>query len=268
MATTREVLASSTLPRHEAERLLAVASGTSRTDLMLDVEILDAHIERFRGLESRRMDGEPLQYLEGDVPFGPVVIAVDARVLIPRPETEEMLALAVGLVDRPSVILDLCTGSGNLAIALAATFPDATVYATDLSADAVDAARENALRNGVDIRCERGDLFAPLPDELAGRIDLVVANPPYLSVVEMADLPPDVAREPRSALEGGSDGLDVVARIGTEVSHWLAPGAPVLCEVSEFHAQRAAALFASVRGEVRHDLYGKPRFVVGRAAME
>lgn len=268
MATARELVASSVLPRHEAERLLAVASGATRTELLLDVEVIDGSVERFRELESRRIDGEPLQYLEGDVPFGPVTIAVDERVLIPRPETEEMLAVAIGLVHRPSLILDLCTGSGNLAIALAATFPTAIVHATDLSSDAVDVTRENAVRNGVDVRCLQGDLFAPLAPELAGRIDLVVANPPYLTEAEIADLPVDVAREPRSALVAGTDGLDVIARIGADVGHWLAPGAPVVCEVSEFHARSAAALFDSLAGEIRYDLHGKPRFVVGRAPME
>ncbi len=138
-------------------------------------------VDRFNGFVARRRSEEPLQYIEGTASFGPIEVTVDPRVLIPRPETEQLFELARDAVDRPKVIIDLCTGSGNLAIALKATFPNAIVYATDLSSDAVDVARANARRAGLDVSVFHGDLFEPLPDHLAGRVDLIVSNPPYIA---------------------------------------------------------------------------------------
>lgn len=268
MTTSRAVVDGSALPRHEAERLLMAAADRPRGDLVVGVTLNPDVVARFRELEARRLDGEPLQYLEGSVPFGPATIRVDERVLIPRPETEELYEVAAALVEAPSRILDLCTGSGNLAIALAMAHPGAEVFATDISSHAIDLAGENARSNGVAVRFGVGDLFDPLPIEMEGTFDLIVANPPYLAASEADDLPADVRREPIGALVSGPSGLETVARIAALAPRWLSSGAPIVCEVSEFHAARAAALFAPLGGVVRRDLFGKDRFVVGHAPVE
>ncbi|MEN8235917.1 MAG: HemK/PrmC family methyltransferase, partial [Actinomycetota bacterium] len=174
---------------------------------------------------------------------------------------------ACGLVDRPRVIVDLCTGSGNLAIALKHTFPEAIVYATDLSADAVELARENARNAGLDVTILHGDLFEPLPGHLKGRVDLVVSNPPYIAEHEVDALPADVREhEPILALVAGPQGDEVLARLADEVTAWLRPGGVVACEISEFHGEVIAEHFSGVEGEIRNDLSGRNRFVIGVAA--
>lgn len=264
MTAGRDLVAGSGLPRHEAERLLAVAMDTTRARARIADDVGDAEAERFVHLVERRRAGEPLQYLEGDVPFGPIVVAVDERVLIPRPETEELYELVCARAADPSTIVDVCTGSGNLAIALASTHADARVYATDISTDAVDVARRNAAANDVSVEVLHGDLFEPLPRRIAGTVDVVVANPPYLAESEMGDLPEDVRREPVAALVAGPRGDEVLSRIAAEAVEWLAPGGLIACEISEFHGDRARDLFAAYAPDIVADLAGKPRFVVGR----
>ncbi len=266
--TTPDILRRTDLPRHEAKRLLATVTGFSIAEIGIGVRLDDLELARFADLEHRRLGGEPLQYLEGSVPFGPVTIAVDPRVLIPRPETEELFTMARDLVDDPAVIVDLCTGSGNLAVALAATFPDAVVYGTDLSADALSVAASNAEANGVAVSYHRGDLFDALPTNVEGSVDLLVANPPYLAESEYGHLPGDVRREPAVALVSGPRGDEIVARIAAAAHRWLAPGGVVACEVSEFHAQSVVPMFASLDGHIRTDMYGKDRFVFGRRRVE
>ena len=254
------------LPDHEVRRLLVAATGWHWTDLILGVELDAAQVGRFNGFVERRRSDEPLQYIEGIAAFGPIEVSVDPRVLIPRPETEQLFEIACEAVDAPSVIVDLCTGSGNLAIALKAAFPSATVYAVDLSEDAVDVARANARTAGLDVTVCHGDLFEPLPANIAGRVDLVVSNPPYIAEHELNDLPPDVRdHEPVAALVAGPVGDEVLARIATAAPEWLAPGGIIACEVSEFHGQVVAGHFSALGGEIRIDLSGKERFVIGAA---
>jgi len=254
------------LPDHETRRLLSTATGRSFTDLVIGVDPTSDDVDAFRELVERRRSGEPLQYIEGTVPFGPIEVAVDPRVLVPRPETEQLYEIACDIVDDPMVIVDLCTGSGNLAIALKHTFPSATVYATDISPDAADLARENARDAGLDVTILGGDLFEPLPHHLRGRIDLIVSNPPYLAVAELADLPIDVRdHEPTVALVAGPVGDEVLARIAEAAPEWLRPGGVVVCEISEFHGPAVAGHFVSVDGEIKQDLFGKERFVIGAA---
>ena len=251
------------LPRHEAERLLAAATQRSRSQVIVGIDVSETDAETFRSFVRRRASDEPLQYIEGAVPFGPVTIQVDPRVLVPRPETEYLFELLTKRVLRPSVIVDLCTGSGNLALAFKATFPDADVYATDLSDEAIALAIINAGRNDLDVTFLRGDLFEPLPTELKGTVDLLIANPPYLATSEMADLPHDVLREPASALVAGPVGDEIVERIGVEASRWLAQGGTVACEVSEFHARTVIDNFRDVEATIVKDLTGRDRFVIG-----
>ncbi|MGB5655961.1 MAG: peptide chain release factor N(5)-glutamine methyltransferase [Acidimicrobiia bacterium] len=254
------------LPDHEIRRLLVAATGRRWTELILGAELDAAEVGRFNEFVERRRSDEPLQYIEGTASFGPIEVAVDPRVLIPRPETEQLFEIACEAVDAPRVIVDLCTGSGNLAIALKATFPSATVYAVDLSEDAVDVARANVRTAGLDVTVLQGDLFEPLPADLAGRVDLVVSNPPYVAEHELNDLPADVRdHEPIAALVAGPVGDEVLARIAKAASKWLAPGGVVACEISEFHGPVVAGHFSALGGEIRVDLSGKERFVIGVA---
>ncbi len=193
-------------------------------------------------------------------------MTVDRRGLIPRPETEQLFALAVDAVVEPQVIVDLGTGSGNLALALKHTFPDAVVYATEISSGAARLARENARNANLDVTVLDGDLFDPIPEHLRGNVDLIVSNPPYLAEAEIAALPADVRDyEPRIALVAGPSGDEVVAVIASEAPGWLAPGGTIVCEISEFRGPAMEELFAPLDGEVCKDLAGKDRFVIGRA---
>jgi release factor glutamine methyltransferase len=259
---------SHSLPRHEAERLLAAATGRTRSQVVLGFDVTEAETTVFRSHVQRRGSDEPLQYIEGTVPFGTVTLQVDDRVLVPRPETEYLLELLTNREGNHSVIVDLCTGSGNLALALKATFPDAEVYATDLSNDAVAVARLNARKNDLEVTVLDGDLFEPLPDRLRGAVDLLVANPPYLAESEVVDLPRDVLMEPRNALVAGPEGDELVERIGSEAAMWLSLGGTVACEVSEFHAQSVVNYFHDIEASVVKDLTGRDRFVVGVRVVE
>ncbi len=241
----------SDLPPHEARRLRAVARD-------------DAD---YRSLAARRLAGEPLQYLEGTVQFGPLELAIDDRALVPRPETEglwEMAVAALGDAGPGTVIVDLCTGSGNLALALQHAFPRAQVYATDTSEDAVALAKENAARTRLGVTFLHGDLFDPLPRKLMGRVDLLVANPPYVAEGDYPALPTDVRREPRQALVAGPDGTETLARIGADAEWWLAVGGWLLAEIGETQSQRALGLFPGLDREVREDLAGRDRYLVAR----
>jgi release factor glutamine methyltransferase len=264
MARSADVLLRGTaLPAHESIRLLMAATARSRSDVILGFDVTNAQARRFETFVDRRLSDEPLQYIEGTVPFGPVELIVDSRVLVPRPETEHMFESAVAAVDRPDVIVDLCCGSGNLALAMAATFPQAATYAVDISQAAAEVTALNAERNQLDVEILVGDLFDPLPDSLAGTIDLLITNPPYLAHHELESLPGDVLREPRVALRGGIHGDEIVARIAAGARRWLAPGGVVFCEVSEFDTDRFVNHFGDLGGVVHTDLSGSPRFVVG-----
>lgn len=266
--STRLVIASCPLPEHEAVRLMMVATGMSRSEVLLGAPLARDPVETFGRLVRRRLADEPLQYIEGSVDFGPITVAVDDRVLIPRPETEQLLELAVACVSHPKVIVDLCTGSGNLAIALSARWPEARVFATEISIPAAELASENVRRNGVGVEVLTGDLFAPLPASLRDHVDLIVANPPYLSEDELADVPPDVRREPVGALVAGVEGDEILRRIAAEAQSWLRPGGVIICEMSEFHAERIEQAFSPLHGSIEQDFSRRDRFVVGSRSVE
>ena len=261
---SRELLArQDNLPEHEVIRLLMVATGGTRSDVLVGVEVTVEERAFFDSLVERRLANEPLQYIEGTVAFGPVDLLVDPRVLIPRPETEYLFEQVLGLVDDPGVIVDLCSGSGNLALALGATFPHATVYGVDLSPEAVAVARSNADRNELAIEFLVGNLFEPLPEAIKGSVDVLVSNPPYLSEPELATLPLDVLREPEMALVSGPSGDEVLSAIAAEASQWLSPGGVLACEISEFHGDRIADLFEKYEPSIGLDLTGRERYVFG-----
>lgn len=234
------------LPRHELSRLEAV-SGPSKP---------------LEDLVARRVGGEPLQYIEGTAPFGPLDLIVDERVLVPRPETEGLFEIAARMVRNPGVVVDMCTGSGALALALKKAFPAAAVFATDISEEAIEVATENSRRNRLDIYLAVGDLFDPLPASLLGEVDLFVVNPPYVSEAEFVHLPADVQREPKVALVSGVSGLEVIQAIGASVARWLRPGGVVVCEIGETQGISASNSFLELPTVVRQDLSGRDRYVV------
>lgn len=265
--TTRDIMAAGRLPRNESERLLMKVTGRSRAEVVAGIPVNDELAVAYSTLCRRRLAGEPLQYIEGSIPFALCDIAVDRRVLIPRPETEYLWELACTLPDEaPSLIVDLCTGSGALAVGLAAVYPDADVIATDISEDALNLAADNAKANGQSVRVFVGDLFDALPEELAGQIDLLVANPPYVSTVEMEELPPEVADwEPHLALAAGPDGLSVLRKLLVGLPVWLRQGGWFFIEVGSGHATVALDLLPdAVSGQVRRDLTGRDRYLVGQ----
>lgn len=213
-------------------------------------------------LVSRRVNGEPLQYIEGSTVFGPIEILVDVRVLVPRPETEGLFEMASRMVRNPKVIVDLCTGSGALALALKHEFPGAAVFATDISEEALQVAEANREKTGLDVFLAAGDLFDPLPASLLGEVDLIVANPPYVSESEFISLPADVQHEPRLALVSGPTGLESIQSIGAHAAQWLRPGGVVICEIGEKQGVSAASSFTDLPAVIRQDLAGRDRYVV------
>ncbi len=223
-------------------------------------------LPHFRALEARRLVGEPLQYLEGLAAFGPLDLLVDTRVLIPRPETEQLWDLTTRLVSDPAIIVDLCTGSGALALALKNAFPAARVLATEISTVAVAVADANARRLGLVVEILVGDLYSPLPPDIGGRVDLLVANPPYVTEGEWDALPEDVRHEPRIALVAGPEGTEVFDRIVAEAGEWLAPGGWFACEIGETQAVHCLTVASEHLSSVRilDDLADRPRFCLGR----
>lgn len=263
--TTRDVIAAARLPRHECERLLMHVTGASRSAIAAGAPLSDEDGLAYGLLCRRRVAGEPLQYLEGSVPFGTAEIMVDQRVLIPRPETEYLWEKAtVAPTEAPEVIVDLCTGSGALAVALSLSFSDAEVWASDISPDALDVARLNVESNGATVSVCEGDLFAALPDSLRGKVELFVSNPPYVNPAN--ELPAEVADwEPRLALLADDEGRALIRRISKELASWLAPGAWFFIEMGEEQSELAECFgsdFADVHVET--DLVGRPRYLVGR----
>jgi release factor glutamine methyltransferase len=207
-----------------------------------------------------------LQYLTGDQGFRRLVLEVRPGVFVPRPETEvlvDVVLRSIASVDAP-VVVDLCTGSGTVALAVADEHPGATVFATDVSEEAVALARVNADRLGLPITVERGDLFEPLPVELQGTVDVVCANPPYVSRARRDELPPDVLADPDIAVFGEPE---LYQRIFADAYAWVRAGGSVAVEIEDDAASWVVAA-ASVTGfedvVVQRDLAGRDRVVSGR----
>jgi release factor glutamine methyltransferase len=240
-------------------------SATAEADWLLD----EAHDpEALRAMVARRVAGEPLQYVIGWAPFGRLRLRVGPGVFVPRPETESLADRAAAFLRRrptPRVAVDLCTGSGAIACFLAAEAPGTRVLATELDPGALAWARANAERHGVELLA--GDLDEPLPAELAGHLDVLCANVPYVPSGAIATLPTDVRdHEPRLSLDGGPDGLDVFRRLAGRAAHWLAPGGRLFAEIGEDQAAAAAALLTGAglaEVAVHQDLVGRDRIVEG-----
>jgi release factor glutamine methyltransferase len=208
-------------------RLLTEAAGTP-------AELAD--------MVDRRVAGLPLEQILGWVEFCGLRLALAPGVFVPRRRTEFLVRCAVPLVPAGGgVVVDLCCGCGALGTALAGRLPGVEVHAADLDPAAVACARRNLARVGGQTYC--GDLFAPLPATLRGRVDVVVANVPYVPTEAIALMPPEARdHEPRMALDGGGDGLDVARRVIVAAPDWLTPGGSLLFETSESQAETAAQL--------------------------
>ncbi|MYW91500.1 putative protein N(5)-glutamine methyltransferase [Amycolatopsis rubida] len=189
------------------------------------------------GMVERRVAGEPLEYILGWAEFAGRRFVVAPGVFVPRHRTELLVRLAVGFAHARSVVLDLCCGSGALGATVAAEVPGIELHAADVEPAAVDCARQN-----VPGEVYQGDLYVPLPQRLRGRVDVLIANVPYVPTDDVALMPPEARdHEPRVALDGGADGLDVLRRVAAEAPAWLAPGGHVLFEASERQAAAATA---------------------------
>jgi release factor glutamine methyltransferase len=201
-------------PRLTAELLLGHVLKIDRVGLYSDIDrpLNKDELSTYRALIQRRMAGEPTQYLTGYKEFYGRKFAVDQRVLIPRPETELLIDAVLATLPEKARVIDLCTGSGCIAATIAHEKPDAAVFATDISEDACAVARENFERLKANVTLIKGDLFAGVE----GNFDLIVSNPPYVKTGDLATLQREVQREPKTALDGGADGLDLIRRIATD----------------------------------------------------
>ena len=265
----------------EARRIVERASGNEGAEyvLALDEAATERGVHFFDLMLERRLTGEPLQYVVGRWGFRTLDLLVDRRVLIPRPETEVVAGLALDELDRMRPLaeaagrtltaVDLGTGSGAIGLALAAERERVDVWLTDASSDALSVARANTVglgRAATRVRIAEGEWFAALPADLAGAVDVVVSNPPYVALGD--DLPPVVRDwEPPSALFAGADGLDDLRVLVAEAPIWLAPGGALVLELAPTQAAALAALALAhgfAQAVVRPDLSGRDRAVVAR----
>ncbi|MCX8103110.1 MAG: peptide chain release factor N(5)-glutamine methyltransferase [Candidatus Bipolaricaulota bacterium] len=252
--------------RWEAELLVAHALNTERIELYASPDRLlsPAEQERLTELIERRCRGEPVQYLIGHVEFYNCRLEVTPHVLIPRPETEELVERIIrDFSHAPARVLDLGTGSGAIAIALARAWPASSFVATDISEEALALARSNALLNGVveRIRFVRADWFPALDEQF----DLIVSNPPYVpTLYYLESAPRELHYEPRLALDGGESGLDALARIIRESPAYLRPHGALYLEIGSEHGASVRELLENTRAfeqiEVLQDLAGRDRF--------
>lgn len=216
-------------------------------------------------LVARRVAGEPLELVLGWVDFAGVRVSIDPGVFVPRQRTAYVVELAADGLTRGAVVVDLCCGSGALGLALASRVPGLELYAADVSPAAVTCARRNLRPVGGQVHL--GDLDAPLPDGLRDRIDVIVANVPYVPTDAVALMPPESRdHEPVATVDGGHDGLDVVRRVAALAPRWLAPGGRLFIETSRDQAPAAAAAFdgAGLLADVHHDDERGATVVAGR----
>jgi release factor glutamine methyltransferase len=255
-----------------AEELLAAGIENGRQEARWMVEASRGSGERIRGWLRRRKAGEPLQYILGDVEFYGLRLVVGPGVLIPRPETEQLVELVLrATAAKPLRVCDLCTGSGAIALALAKERPDWSIAAVDISPDALEYARRNLDMHGLsNVTLLQGDLMDVFQEE--ERFDVIVSNPPYVSEGEYAELDATVRDwEPRLALEAGPDGLDILRRIAREGAAHLAGGGGVFCEIGETQGMAVAELFAAEgysSCDIFRDYAGKERFLLAQALVD
>lgn len=259
--------------RFDADLLLAGVLDVSRDRLYLDWDLNLSEQEEadYRGVILRRAEHEPLQYILKLQEFMGLSFCIDERVLIPRADSELLVEKWLGLIrseerqeqDRLIKVVDLCTGSGALAIAMAHYYPKAEVVGTDLSQDALDVARENAVRLGVSVQWRQGDFVKPIQGE---RWDYIITNPPYVSAEEYCQCAPEIFREPSMAFLGGQDGLDFYRRLAEETRSLLNPQGKLLMEIGWNQADAVCEIF-QMKGfetQVFPDLAGRDRVIIAR----
>lgn len=255
-------------PRAEAEFLLSAVLGLTRTRMLAfaDEPVTQPEQEKFWSFIEQKKNGVPVAYITGETDFCSLTLHSDSRALAPRPETEELAQYCANLFERGADpdILDLCTGSGCIALALAARFPRGRVVAADISPDALHLAAENARLTKLQehVQFLQSDLF----ENVSGTFDLIVSNPPYIPTGDLAALSPEVHKEPRLALDGGADGLDIIRRIAQVAADYLNPRGTLALEIGEGEAAAVCALFDGHRweGGIKKDFAGIERFVFAR----
>ena len=223
---------------------------------------------RANTLAGRRVGGEPLQYLTGIAGFRRLELAVGPGVFVPRPESEILVEHALGRLPESGIVVDVGTGSGAIALAIADERPDAKVYATEASREALEWAQVNKERLSSSAEFVEGDLFAPLPEAIRGKVDVVVSNPPYIADNERTALPVDVVdHEPHIALFSGVDGTSIIERIAPGATEWLRPGGWLLIEISPHLQTVVPRVFQAAGYEkiaIHPDLAERPRVVEAR----
>lgn len=254
-------------PRLQAEELISQALGLKRMDLYLqfDRPLIDEELSKCRDWLQRRGQGEPLQYIHGQVEFFNCVIKVTPAVLIPRQETEVLVdKVAKALAQETlagKVLWDLCCGSGCMGIALKKRFPELIVCLSDISPDALAVAEENARNNGVEVELLKGDLLAVFNNKTS---DFIVCNPPYVSEKEFTTLDTEVREyEPRQALISGKTGLEFYERLARELPPHLNPGSKVWFEIGKGQGKALQKLFQDPfwkKSCVENDWSGHERF--------
>lgn len=251
-------------PRHDAEALVAHVLGVERSRLVTAPDLDDAAAAAYRELVARRAAREPLQHLLGTAVLGVAEVAVGPGVFVPRPETELLVAWGLDTVAEVAspLVVDLCTGSGAIALAVATTRPDARVHAVERDPAALAWGRRNL---GDRVVLHEADVAAPdLLNRFSNAVDLLLCNPPY--VPDATPVPPEVHHDPPSAVFGGPDGLDVVRAVVGQAARLLRPGGAVGIEHDDTHADAVPDLlrahgFAQVAAH--RDLAGRPRFATG-----
>jgi release factor glutamine methyltransferase len=259
-------------PRLDAETMLAAACQSSRTAVICGLAEIDRPArERYAAMIARRMRREPLAYILGHKEFHSLEFEVTPAVLIPRPETETVVSAALEFLQERinAHVCDLGTGSGAIALAIAANVSDAQLIATDISAEALAIARRNAARVGVAprLRFRLADCFEPMDSMGAlGSFDLIVANPPYIQEDHIAGLAPEISRfEPRTALAGGHDGLELYRRMAAGLTEHLQERGSSIVEIGADQSEAVIAIMCNagaVSTNVVCDLAGLPRVVV------
>jgi release factor glutamine methyltransferase len=254
-------------PRANAEWLMASVLGADRATLATRSEPLTPAQARAYGRAlCRRCGGTPLQHLTGEQGFRRLVLRVRPGVFVPRPETEVLVDVALDLLGPAvsPVVADACTGTGAVALAIADERPGAVVHATDVAPEAVALARENAEALGLAVTVHEGDLLEGLPRALAGALDLVTCNPPYVPREREPELPAEVLADPPLAVFGGPA---LYERLFAEARTWVRSGGAIAVEIEETTASAIAALAAAagwIDVAVRRDLVGRNRVVSGR----
>ncbi len=258
-------------PRVDAEVLLAHVLELERIQLYahFDQPLQPHGLTAYRERVKRRLAREPVAYITGAKEFWSLALQVTRDVLIPRPETELLVESALERLDAPgegSVVVDVGTGSGAVALAVKKERPAAAVTGTDLSGEALDVARRNAEAHGLEIMLLQGDLLDALPDGEAPT--LILSNPPYVADGDQADLAPEIRDwEPRGALFAGPDGLAVIRRLAEQAFERLAAGGWLMVEIGCGQGEAASGLLAEAgfaEVDVRKDLAGLDRVVLGR----